>query len=56
MRKIAADPRRGRPRDEIRPGYMSYAVGSHILFFRRAGTDVDVVRVLHARMDFDRHL
>lgn len=53
---VAADPRRGRSCDDIRPGYFRFSVGSHILFYRLGGEGVDVVRILHQRMDFDRHL
>ena len=53
---IAANPRLGRACDEIRPGYFKRATGSHIVFYRLAGQMIDVVRILHQRMDFDRHL
>ena len=53
---IAADPTRGQPCDELRPGYFKFATGSHILFCRRSGKKIDVVRILHNRMDFQRHL
>ena len=53
---IAKDPRRGRACDEIREGYRKFSVGSHVLFFRVAGESVVVVRILHQRMDFERHL
>lgn len=56
MKIVAGDPRRGRPCDDIRAGYFKYAVGSHVLFYRPVATGVDVIRVLHRRMDFDRHL
>jgi toxin ParE1/3/4 len=36
--------------------YLQYAVGSHIVFFRETETTFDVIRVLHQRMDIDRHL
>lgn len=49
-------PRRGRPCDDIRAGYFKLAAGSHVLFYRLAGADINVVRVLHGRMDFGRHL
>lgn len=53
----AANPRIGQACEEIRPGYRKLAAGSHI-FYYRVMTDgvVDVVRVLHQRMDVDRHL
>jgi toxin ParE1/3/4 len=53
---IARDPRRGRPCDHIRRGYRKYSVGAHVLFFRVVGDGIEVVRILHQRMDFDRHL
>jgi toxin ParE1/3/4 len=53
---VANDPRRGRPCDEIRDGYFRFAVGSHLLFYRRRADVVDIVRILHQRMDFDQHL
>ena len=56
VEKVAADPRRGRPCDDIRPGYLKFAVGTHMLFYRRVQNDIDVVRILHQRMDFDQHL
>jgi len=52
----AENPRRGRACDEIRAGYFKLAAGSHVLFYRLAGADIDVVRILHGRMDFERHL
>jgi toxin ParE1/3/4 len=40
----------------VRDGYRQYAVGSHIVFYRETETTLDVIRVLHQRMDVDRHL
>jgi toxin ParE1/3/4 len=54
---VADDPRKGRPCDDIRAGYRKYAAGSHMLFYRSAGAGgIDVVRILHGGMDFERHL
>jgi len=53
---VAADPRRGRRCDEIRPGYFKFAAGTHILFFRCDEDVIEIVRILHQRMDFDSHL
>ena len=57
IERVAANPLIGRSCDEIRPGYRKFAAGSHT-FFYRADADgvIDVVRVLHNRMDVDRHL
>lgn len=57
INRIATNPRIGRACDEIRPGYRKLAAGSHTLFYRVTAEDViDVVRILHRRMDVDRHL
>jgi len=57
LERAATNPLIGRPCEEIRPGYRKLAAGSHVLFYRvMSEGDIDVVRVLHRRMDVDRHL
>lgn len=56
MAYVAVDPKRGRACDDIRTGYWKYAAGAHVLFYRKAPKGVDIVRILHQRMDFQRHL
>ena len=42
---------------DVRKGYMKVRSGSHAVFFKvTRGGVVDVVRILHQKMDFDRHL
>jgi toxin ParE1/3/4 len=53
---IARDPSKGRRCDDVRAGYLRYPAGSHVLSFRVAGDTTVVVRILHQRMDFARHL
>jgi toxin ParE1/3/4 len=53
---VARDPRRGRSCDNIRVGYRKYLAGAHVIFFRVIAGGIEVVRVLHQNMDFDRHL
>jgi toxin ParE1/3/4 len=53
---IAAHPTSGKPCPEVRAGYYKYRAGSHFLFYRITSEGVDVVRILHERMDFGRHL
>lgn len=40
----------------IRDGYLKYKVGSHVIFYRNIDGMMEVVRILHQSMDFDRHL
>jgi toxin ParE1/3/4 len=57
IERAAANPQIGRACDEIRRGYRKLVAGSHTLFYRvSAEGAIDVVRVLHQRMDVDRHL
>lgn len=56
IERIAADPERGRKIDQIRSGYRCYAVGSHLIFYREQGSSIDVIRILHQRMDPTSHL
>jgi toxin ParE1/3/4 len=48
--------RRGRPCDDIRRGYVKLTVESHSIFYRFEPGSLVVVRILHGRMDFTRHL
>lgn len=56
VERVAADPSRGRACDGIRAGYRRYSIGSHLLFYFETVDGVDVVRILHQRMDPTRHL
>ncbi len=54
---IATTPFLGRSAENIRRGYYRFIVGKHVVFYRKieSGSDVDIVRVLHQSMDFERH-
>ncbi|MBM3569141.1 MAG: type II toxin-antitoxin system RelE/ParE family toxin [Alphaproteobacteria bacterium] len=52
---LASGRKTGRKVD-IRAGYFKHAVGTHLVFYRHARGDIVVIRVLHQRMDVDRHL
>ncbi|RQT07478.1 type II toxin-antitoxin system RelE/ParE family toxin [Burkholderia contaminans] len=40
----------------VRDGYFRYAVGSHVVFYRETEYTIDVIRVLHQRMDIEQRL
>jgi toxin ParE1/3/4 len=53
----AAAAGRGQAADAIRPGYRRLASGAHVLFFRLdPDGGIDVIRILHQRMDAVLHL
>ncbi|HEX3523717.1 MAG TPA: type II toxin-antitoxin system RelE/ParE family toxin [Stellaceae bacterium] len=49
-------PRLGRARNDLRRGLRSFAVADYVIFYRIAGTDVVIQRVLHSRRDIERML
>lgn len=56
IEELAANPERGRRIDDIRPGYRKQAVGSHFIFYRQARPGIEIVRILHQRMNVEAHL
>ncbi|MFT3899789.1 MAG: type II toxin-antitoxin system RelE/ParE family toxin [Gordonia sp. (in: high G+C Gram-positive bacteria)] len=56
VERIAEDPERGRTCDTVRQGYRRYAVGSHLIYYVARVVGIDVIRILHQRMDPTRHL
>jgi len=54
--RLAEFPGIGRPIDHIRPGYFRFPHASHTVFFVRIADGIRIVRVLHQRMDPDRHI
>jgi toxin ParE1/3/4 len=56
MALIAAEPQLGQPCPHIREGYRRFPCGAHIMFYRLMDPDVEIVRILHKSMDFNRRL
>lgn len=54
--KLAENQFLGRRCDAIRHGYWKYPVGRHLIFYRIGEGFLDVVRILHERMDLPNHL
>ena len=54
---LAGSAAMGMAVDEIRSGYRRIIVGSHLLFYKiDESRDVNVMRILHQRMDVTHHL
>jgi len=53
---LAREPERGRACDVIRPGYRKYYVGRHLIFYRQSPGGIEIIRILHDRMDIEVHL
>jgi toxin ParE1/3/4 len=56
IRSLVRDSKLGRPCGPSLPGYWRCQEGRHVIFFRRDGKQVTVVRVLHERMLPERRL
>lgn len=55
--ELADKPLVGRSYDPIYPGLRGSACGKHVIFYRvLSRSKVRIVRVLHEKMDFPRHL
>jgi toxin ParE1/3/4 len=54
---LAANPLHGKDCNDIRNGYRKHTAGSHVIFYRQMSSDtVEIIRVLHGRMDIDARL
>ena len=53
---VADHPPLGKECSAVRAGYRKYRCGSHVLFYRPGSGAIDVVRILHERMDYELHI
>lgn len=57
FQQLAANPLIGNDCSEIRPGYLKFNAGSHVIFYRQKFDDlIEIVRILHGRMDIEARL
>ena len=53
---LADNPEIGRHRPEIRDGYYSFPVARHIIFYMKAIDCIQIIGVLHGKMDVNARL
>jgi toxin ParE1/3/4 len=52
--QLVKNPYLGRQRDDLRPGYRSFPVGSYVVFYRLvAAEEILVLRVIHGKRDLE---
>jgi toxin ParE1/3/4 len=56
FKKLANQSSLGRECDEIKHGLLSHLCESHVIYFRRVARGIEVLRILHQRMDARAHL
>lgn len=54
--ELATSPQKGRSCEEIRARYRKYQVSRHVIYYRQAADDIEIIRILHDRMDAEAHL
>jgi toxin ParE1/3/4 len=54
--ELAQSPKIAPACDQIRPGYRRRGIGRHMIYIRTTTFGIVVVRILHDRMDAQRHL
>ena len=54
--RLAEQPHLGSSRDDIRKDYQVYHVGRHLIFYRQKSTGIEIIRILHDRMDVEARL
>ena len=47
---------RGRPADDVRAEHLKLSVGSHVMFYRVRFDAVEIIRILHQRLDAVLHV
>lgn len=51
--RLALHPGLGSESESVRKGYRKLNVGSHRVYYRHQGMDIEIMRVLHERMDVE---
>jgi toxin ParE1/3/4 len=56
MKLLADNPCMGSAIDDIRKGYFKFPAASHLLIYRLTPDAFEFMRILHRRMDVERHV
>jgi toxin ParE1/3/4 len=56
IKRVAAEPSRGRSMTVGHKSYQRYRSRSHLIFYRKTNRGIRIVRILHESMDHERHL
>jgi toxin ParE1/3/4 len=56
IRKICENSDIGKPIDEVKKGHLRTNVLSHMIIYKVKGTTIYIDRILHQKMDIEKHL
>ena len=51
LKQLADNPGLGTHREDLRPGYFSFSILQHRVFYLPGDTGIDVIAIIHQRMD-----
>jgi toxin ParE1/3/4 len=51
LQSVRSNPRLGRLRSDVKAGLFSVLCGSHIVFYTATDHELNVIRIMHQRMD-----
>lgn len=49
--QLADNPELGKICDYIKRGYRKFPIASHVIYYRASSNQIEIIRVLHKRMD-----
>ena len=55
FKELSNDTQLGKAVNDIRQGYYKYKIGKHLIFYRLQNNDIEIVRILHQKMDIETH-
>lgn len=53
---LTKESKAGKSIDYVAPGYRKFSVKSHLIIYKILDDSIDVIRILHERMDIDERL
>jgi toxin ParE1/3/4 len=53
---LAENPTLGKPRDDVKQGYLCFPEGMHIIFYILKDKQVEIIGIPHQSMDIVEHL
>ena len=56
FKALADNPGLAHSCDDIRSGYRAYFIGKHVIFYRNYQYGIRIVRILHQKMHYKKHL
>ncbi len=53
---LCTNPKSGKSAEHLRKGYRFFKVNSHLIFYIKGDSELDVIRILHSQMDIPNRL